>query len=170
MLITQEVLNAALWPEHPLGRSLTGTPEGLDRLQRAELMGFHRAHYTGANLTISVAGNLSERRLMAALRPVANGMAGGVRGAFEAAPPIPKRPGLRLVTRDTEQTQAALGVRTCARHDSRRYALRLLNAILGENMSLRLFVSLRDPLLAPSPSVAGSRHTRREWARQRDGF
>ncbi|MCP5519983.1 MAG: insulinase family protein [Verrucomicrobiales bacterium] len=140
----QEVLNAALWPEHPLGRSLTGTPEGLDRLGRTELKGFHRTHYTGANLTISVAGNLSERRLLAALRPVAAGMPQGTARPYEAAPPVPRRPGVRLITRDTEQTQAALGVRTCARHDPRRYALRLLNAVLGENMSSRLFVSLRE--------------------------
>lgn len=140
----QEVLNAALWPEHPLGRSLTGTPEGLDRLQKAELKDFHRACYTGANLTISVAGNLSERRLMGALRPVAVRMVPGARRAYEAAPPVPRRPGIRLITRDTEQTQAALGIRTCARHDPRRYALRLLNAVLGENMSSRLFVSLRE--------------------------
>lgn len=140
----QEVLNAALWPEHALGRSLTGTPEGLDRLRRDELKGFHRMHYTGANLTISVAGNLSERRLLAALRPVAERLAPGVRHGCEAAPPLPKRPGVSLITRETEQTQAALGIRTCARHDPRRYALRLLNAVLGENMSSRLFVSLRE--------------------------
>lgn len=38
----------------------------------------------------------------------------------------------------------ALGIRTCSRHDPRRYALRLLNVILGENMSSRLFQVVRE--------------------------
>src|SRR5205085_8346027 len=48
------------------------------------------------------------------------------------------------LTKKTEQTQIALGIRTCSRHDRRRYALRLLNAILGENMSSRLFQVVRE--------------------------
>jgi len=47
-------------------------------------------------------------------------------------------------TKDTEQTQLALGIRTCSRHDDRRYAFRLLNTILGENMSSRLFQIIRE--------------------------
>ena len=38
----------------------------------------------------------------------------------------------------------ALGIRTCSRHDPRRYALRLLNTILGDNMSSRLFQVIRE--------------------------
>ena len=53
-------------------------------------------------------------------------------------------PRLRLVTRKTEQTQMALGMRTCSRHDPRRFAVRLLNTILGENMSSRLFQVVRE--------------------------
>jgi predicted Zn-dependent peptidase len=49
-----------------------------------------------------------------------------------------------LVTRKTEQTQMALGMRTCSRHDPRRFAVRLLNTILGENMSSRLFQAVRE--------------------------
>jgi predicted Zn-dependent peptidase len=49
-----------------------------------------------------------------------------------------------LFAKKTEQTQIALGVRTCSRHDKRRYALRLLNTILGENMSSRLFQVVRE--------------------------
>ncbi|HEY9510850.1 MAG TPA: insulinase family protein, partial [Verrucomicrobiae bacterium] len=53
-------------------------------------------------------------------------------------------PRIRLITKKTEQTQIALGIRTCSRHDPRRHALRLLNAILGENMSSRLFQIIRE--------------------------
>jgi predicted Zn-dependent peptidase len=54
------------------------------------------------------------------------------------------QPVVRLFTKETEQTQLALGIRTCSRHDERRFALRLLNTLLGENMSSRLFQVIRE--------------------------
>jgi predicted Zn-dependent peptidase len=48
------------------------------------------------------------------------------------------------VSKAVEQTHIALGFRTCSRHDPRRYALRVLNTILGENMSSRLFQIIRE--------------------------
>ena len=54
------------------------------------------------------------------------------------------RPRVRLFTKDVAQTQLALSLRTCPRQDGRRFALRLLNTILGENMSSRLFQKLRE--------------------------
>ena len=51
---------------------------------------------------------------------------------------------MALRTKKTEQTQIALGLRACSRHHERRFALRLLNAVLGENMSSRLFQTVRE--------------------------
>lgn len=140
----QELLNAALWPGHPLGRPLTGSPEGLDRLQRDELQGYFRQHYVGANLVIAVAGNLTLRQAVRAVEPVTRRLRPGTKAAFCPATSRQRGPVIQLATKETEQTQLALGIRTCSRHDPRRFALRLLNAILGENMSSRLFILLRE--------------------------
>jgi predicted Zn-dependent peptidase len=51
---------------------------------------------------------------------------------------------VRVARKKTEQAQIALGIRTCSRHDPRRFALRLMNAVLGENMSSRLFQIVRE--------------------------
>jgi len=51
---------------------------------------------------------------------------------------------VRAERRAGEQAQLALGIRTFSRHHPRRYALRLLNVLLGENMSSRLFQALRE--------------------------
>ena len=66
------------------------------------------------------------------------------RPRFAPARSNQQRPRVRLLTKQTEQTQIALGIRTCSRQDERRYALRLLNTILGENMSSRLFQVVRE--------------------------
>jgi predicted Zn-dependent peptidase len=55
-----------------------------------------------------------------------------------------ERPVVKLVSRRSEQSHLALGIRTCSRHDERRYALRLLNVLLGENTSSRLFQVIRE--------------------------
>src|SRR5262249_28411115 len=68
----------------------------------------------------------------------------GRRPNFVPAKSEQTRPSIRLFTKATEQTQIALGIRTCSRHDERRFALRLLNTILGENMSSRLFHVIRE--------------------------
>src|SRR5207248_10609912 len=68
----------------------------------------------------------------------------GLRPQFIPSSSNQRAPVLRLVRKDTEQTHVALGFRTCSRHDPRRYALRLLNTILGENMSSRLFQIIRE--------------------------
>lgn len=140
----QELLNAALWPDHPLGRPLTGSPEGLDRLQRDELRSHFQQHYVGRNLIIAVAGNLTLRQAVRAVEPVARRLESGLRTPFLAATSRQRQPVIRLVTKEAEQTQLALGIRTCSRQDPRRFALRILNAILGENMSSRLFITLRE--------------------------
>src|SRR6202012_4004141 len=51
---------------------------------------------------------------------------------------------IHLHTKKTEQTQIALGIRACSRHDPKRYALRVLNGVLGENMRSRLFQTGRE--------------------------
>jgi len=140
----QELLNATLWPDQPLGRPLTGTQKTLDAMARADLVGFQRTNYVAPATLIAAAGNLSHKRVLKAVTRVASRFPAGKRPRFSPAANGQSRPRFRLLTRKTEQTQLALGIRTCSRHDQRRFALRLLNTILGENMSSRLFQVVRE--------------------------
>jgi len=143
-LHVQELLNATLWPNHPLGRPLTGTPESIDTFTRADLHAYRRTHYGAGNTLIAVAGNLSAHRVQRAVEQLARQFGPGQPPPFKPAVPRQQHPVVRLQTKATEQTQLALGIRTCPRHDERRFALRLLNIILGENTSSRLFQALRE--------------------------
>lgn len=139
-----ELLNATLWPDHPLGRSITGDEAALDRLDRGALLGWLRASYGPANTLIVAAGNVKHRRVMAAVARGTRAFRPGRLPKFAPVAAGQSAPRVRLCTRQIEQTQMALGIRTCSRHDERRYALRLLNTILGENMSSRLFQLIRE--------------------------
>jgi predicted Zn-dependent peptidase len=139
-----ELLNALLWPEQPLGRSLTGTEKTLDAMTRAHLVGYLQTNYVAASTLVVAAGNLHHARVVKAVKPYAAKLPLGRRPGFAPATSDQRTPRLRLFTKATEQTQLALGFRTCSRHDERRYALRLLNTLLGENMSSRLFQIVRE--------------------------
>ncbi len=60
--------------------------------------------------------------------------------------PYKEKPNPRLLIekKDTEQVHLCLGLPGLSLFDPRRYALDLLNVILGEGMSSRLFIEIRD--------------------------
>lgn len=140
----QELLNDTLWPDQPLGRPLAGTEKTLDRIGREQLRSFLGGNYISANTIVAAAGNVNHRQLVKLVSRFATRLPTGRKPAFAPARAQQRRPAIRQFVKKTEQTQIALGIRTCSRHDSRRFALRLLNTILGENMSSRLFQIIRE--------------------------
>ena len=140
----QELLNATLWPDQPLGRPITGTEQTLDAMTRAHLLGYLRDNYVPANTLIVAAGRLKHRQVVRAVASYAPRFHAAARPPCTPARSDQRAPKICLFTKKTEQTQIALGIRTCSRQDERRYALRLLNVILGENMSSRLFQVVRE--------------------------
>jgi predicted Zn-dependent peptidase len=140
----QEILNETLWPGHPLGRPLTGTEETLARLGRTNLVGYKQRNYVAQNTLITLAGSLQHREALRVVGRFARRIQKSKRPSFAPADSRQESPRLRFHRKNTEQTQLALGIRTCSRHDERRFALRLLNVMLGENMSSRLFQVVRE--------------------------
>jgi predicted Zn-dependent peptidase len=146
--LVQDLLNKSLWPGHPLGRAIEGTPRSLDGLNRARLLAFFRTNYVAANTVIVATGRLTHDELVRAVTPFAKHLSTGPRPVCEVVGELTSTASatarVRLHTKDTEQTQIALGIRAVSRHDERRFPLRLLNALLGECMSSRLFQCLRE--------------------------
>jgi predicted Zn-dependent peptidase len=140
----QELLNAAMWPDQPLGRCITGTEKTLDAIRRPHLLGYQKGNYVAASALVAAAGRITHAEAVRAARRYAGKFGRGPRPGYVPATSAQTRPALCLHTRETEQTQIALGIRTCSRHDERRFALRLLNVVLGENMSSRLFQTVRE--------------------------
>ena len=140
----QELLNSTMWPGQPLGRPITGTPATLDGMFRGNIQNYLKANYIAANTVIVAAGRIKHRKLVKVVERYARRFPAGVSRDMAAARQNQTRERMSLFTKDTEQAQLALGFRAFSRHDERRYALRLLNALLGENMSSRLFQIIRE--------------------------
>ncbi len=140
----EEMLGQLLWRNHPLGRPLTGDEGTLKGLGRRELLAFKKRHYTTRGTVLAFAGKVDHESCVECAQALLGGERGGAARRFLPVTPAVAQGRMQLVSKDVEQAHAAIGFRGFGRHDSRRYALKLLNVILGENMSSRLFQVVRE--------------------------
>jgi predicted Zn-dependent peptidase len=139
-----ELLTENLWPGHPLGRSLTGTVESLDAIDREALVGYKRTKYVPANTIVAVAGRCRHDEVAGRIEQALPVSGNSRPPRFLPARSRQRAPRLRFVQKPVEQAHLAIGIRGCSRYDSRRFAQKLLSVILGENMSSRLFQVIRE--------------------------
>ena len=144
--LVQNLFEELIWPNHPLGRDIAGTEDSVSRLTRDDILEYVDAHYRLPNLVVGAAGALDAGETVdlvargLSLRADADGEDGiGSPGPLD-------RPHVLIRRRDTEQAHICLGARALSYLDPDRYALDLLNTVLGEGMSSRLFLNIRERL------------------------
>lgn len=140
--VVHELANAALFPGHPLGRSVLGTRESIGSMSRDAIAEYHASHYRPANVVIAAAGNLSHEMVMDRVgRRVPT-----TTGRRPPRPVVAQRDPIATTgeRRDTEQAHLVVSMRSIARDDPDRYALSVLNQLLGGGMSSRLFQEVRE--------------------------
>ena len=134
----------AFWPELPLGREVAGTRETVESLSRETMRGYLASHYVPDNLVISVVGDARHDDVVACVDRLLGDWTAGKAPRWEPCEPPPRAPRVRLETRRTAQTNLCLYTLGLSRTDPDYYALSLLNAILGDGMSSRLFLNVRE--------------------------
>lgn len=142
----QNLFEELIWPGHPLGRDIAGTQESVSRLTRDDILEYADAHYRLPNIVIGAAGALDENVVVELVRPRLT-LPGGLNGHVAAAAPGALDGAHVMVRRQrTEQAHICLGVRAFSYLHPDRYAIDLLNTLLGEGMSSRLFLNIRERL------------------------
>lgn len=136
------LLFEALFPGHPLGWETVGTRESIEAMSRDDIAGFFHDHYHPVNLVVAAAGRLDHDEVVAGVEACFAGRTGGERPP-RAAPDTPPVP-LVVRRRDTEQAHVAIGWRGIAFDDPDRYALAIMNQVLGGGMASRLFQEVRE--------------------------
>lgn len=140
-----------LFGTHPLGREIAGTPRSVRRASRDHVLAHWGRWYRPEHLVLSVAGRTTHREVLDAAEswfasdPFADVPISAVAPASAIQPPVPSDPGaLRVARRDLSQGNLCLGMPGVSRDDPDRWALDLLGAVLGDGMSSRLFLELRE--------------------------
>jgi predicted Zn-dependent peptidase len=137
-----DVLGEAIFGEHPLGRAVIGRADVIAATTAAGIAEFHARHYAPGAIVIAAAGSLEHDAVVELARAVEVPQ----RAPAPAVPPVPDRlaPHLRFLRKDTEQYHLTLGAPALSRDDERRFALRVLDNILGGTSSSRLFQKVRE--------------------------
>jgi predicted Zn-dependent peptidase len=136
-----DVLAEAIFGEHPLGRPIIGRADVVSSVPVPDIAAWHDGRYVPRSIVVAAAGNLEHERIVEL-----------VESAVGDAPAVPPRlvspngagPTLRFFRKETEQYHLCLGGPGIPRGDDRRFALRVLDTILGGSTSSRLFQEVRE--------------------------
>ena len=141
--VVHELFAEALFPDHPLGREVAGTEATIGAMTRDQIAEYHAAHYQPSNVVVAVAGNLQHDavvKMVDAAQPGDPRDRPLRRNGADAGEP--RR--LAVLERPLEQAHMVLGTRALRRNDPDRYALAVLDQVLGGGMSSRLFQEVRE--------------------------
>ncbi|MEA2266562.1 MAG: hypothetical protein QOE27_2145 [Solirubrobacteraceae bacterium] len=138
-----DVLGEAVFGPHPLGRAILGRADVVAGADQPTLASFHAGRYQPANVVIAAAGSVEHERVVAWAQQASPATGAdqipGAPGPPEERPATP-----RFRVKETEQYHVCLGGPGLARDDDRRFALRVLDNLLGGTSSSRLFQAVRE--------------------------
>ncbi len=138
------LLDEVLWPEQPLGWDVAGTDVTVSALGRDAMIGYFASQYVPNNTVLSVAGAVEHQQVIDLVTEQMGDWARGTPATWFPADDGLCGVRLKVQYKKTEQAHIALAVHGISHQHPDRYALDLLSAILGEGMSSRLFMELRE--------------------------
>lgn len=143
--LANDLFNALVWPNHPLGRPILGTEDTLKQINRQVLTEYMQKMYTGSNIVIACAGKVEHEELVSLCERYFGNLPKGERNQY--LPLSSFNYAQSWVQKETEQVQICLGVEGIANDDSdEQYAMSILNAYLGGGMSSRLVQKIREDM------------------------
>ncbi|HEV8640755.1 MAG TPA: pitrilysin family protein [Methylomirabilota bacterium] len=140
--LIHDLFAAHVWEGHPLGRPILGTREAVIGYGRDAIHTHFVEHYAPPKIIIAVAGNVTYDRV---LELFGAGFDGFRRQPIERPNTVPvMKPGVNIVQKELEQVHVVMGFPGLSHSAPERYALFLLNDIIGGSMSSRLFQEVRE--------------------------
>jgi predicted Zn-dependent peptidase len=139
----QILFQQAMFGDGPLGREVCGDEAAITNLRADALTDFWKAAYRPANVVVAAAGDLPHADVVALVETAfERGRARNL--PLEPAPGLPAGPRLVVGRRPTSQAQLVIGVPALRRDHPDSWVLAVLNGVLGDGMSSRLFLSVRE--------------------------
>ena len=137
-----EMFGHALWPDHPIGLPILGSRESVGGFNNAKSLAFRDRHYLTGNCVVAAAGNLDHDQVVRMVEKYLS-LPEGPRSTRPAAVAAGASR-LAVLTKDTEQTHICYGMASLNAHHEDRFALSVIDTVLGGGMSSRLFQEIRE--------------------------
>src|SRR5919202_3221845 len=138
------LIDEVVWPHQPLGRDTGGTPDSVKATTRDDVIRYMEQLYVPQNTVVAVAGNVTHQEVVDRVGDYLGGWEARPFGTWYPAEIRNDTPRLRLRSKKTEQAHFCLATPGLSAAHPDRYVLDVLNAVLGEGMSSRLFLEIRE--------------------------
>jgi predicted Zn-dependent peptidase len=139
-----QLTETTLWPNQPLGRDVGGTPISVQGISKSNLLSCMQSQYTPKNLVLVVTGNVVHEEIVELLSGKFQNWFDGFPMKFFPLEDTSRPSNISLQNRPSDSAHICLGIPALASSDPSRFALQVLNTVLGEGMSSRLFLELRE--------------------------
>lgn len=139
-----DMLAGIMWPGNSLGRPLTGTIKTVKSLTTSDLIRYQKKNYHPANISIIASGRVDPRKVFRCASRMFSDQKRGERPTFKSPKVRQKTPRIKIQSGKNKQAHIAIGFHDEARSPREKFTSKLMNVILGGNMSSRLFEELRE--------------------------
>ncbi|MFH1846629.1 MAG: pitrilysin family protein [Candidatus Omnitrophota bacterium] len=139
-----DILGSIMWPGNALGRPLTGTMATVKSFKRDKLMDFTKDYYQPANISVVAAGKTNPENLFKYASKMFKDTGKKKKHRLKPSKIVQQGSRVKISRGNTNQTHIAMGFHAEGRNLRERFALKMMNVILGGNMSSRLFEELRE--------------------------
>jgi len=140
------LIDEAMWPDQPIGKDVAGTKQSVSGIGRQHILDYVHTQYVPNNAVVSVAGNIEHGQAVAMIEEALEDWGRRTPKTPIAASENQSKPRLVIEERKTEQTHICMGVRGYSNTHPDRYVIDMINVILGQGMSSRLFNNIRERL------------------------
>ncbi len=137
-----ELFASTLLPSHPIGLPVIGQKSTVSVFDHQSAAAFHQRHYTTGNIVVAASGAVEHQAVVDMIRSQLT-LPAGARASRIHATPV-SEPAISVVTKDTEQAHIVWGVTGLPSSHPDRYALAVLDGVLGGGMASRLFQEIRE--------------------------
>ena len=138
------LIDESLWPDQPMGRDVGGGQESVKNITRDQILDYVKHQYTPSNTVAVVAGDISHDEVVDLLGEALEGWTSKKPMTWYPVQDGQEAPRIRVEQRKTDQAHLCIGLPGLPLAHPDRYALGLMNVMLGEGMSSRLFMELRE--------------------------
>ncbi len=140
--VVHELFASTLLPTHPLGLPVLGKRETVGAFDHEASADFKRRHYRTGNVVVAAAGHVSHAVVVDLVQRMLDLPEGPRSERVEATPVV--EPRIQVLRKETEQAHICWGVAGLKAHAKERFALSILDSVLGGGMASRLFVEIRE--------------------------
>jgi len=139
-----DVAKKLFYGDQPLGWPVTGKKESVKSFKREDFINYRNQFYTPDNMIVAIAGGKDSSNWQEKVHKFFDKIVLKKQGQCQKVREVQKEPQLLIHHKATDQAHLILGFRTMPRTDKRRPILKVINNLLGENMSSRLFTEVRE--------------------------